>query len=176
MTRSVDERLETFDLGAARVTLPVPDGAEFTDLEGLGPGARHLTWEPGPGGHFMLSAGTSPGHTPDGLLAGEAQRGNGLQVDSDAPAPVAGRGARRVVYRVTHHRAEEVVASDDGTLVRVPEHDVRQLSDLLFVPCEAIWLRMAAPWRTPLLAAVSPRLATTSHWLSWTVPRARRGD
>ena len=138
----VDERLETFDLGAASVTLPVPDGAAFTDLEGLDAGARHLTWEPAPGGHFMLSAGTSPGHTPDGLLAGEAQRCSGLQVDSDVLAPVAGRGARRVVYRVTHHRAEEVVAAADGTLVRVPERDVRELSDLLFVPCEATWLRI----------------------------------
>jgi hypothetical protein len=138
----VDERLETFDLGAARVTLPVPDGAEFSDLEGLDPGARHFTWEPASGGHFMLSAGTSPGHTPDGLLAGEAQRGSALQVDSDVPVPVAGRGARRVVYRVTHHRAEEVVAAADGTLMRVPERDVRQLSDLLFVPCEATWLRI----------------------------------
>jgi hypothetical protein len=140
--RRVDERLETFDLGTARVTLPVPDGAAFTDLEGLEPGARHLTWEPRPGGHFMLSAGTSPGHTPDGLLAGEAERGSGLQVESDAPAPLAGPGARRVVYRVTHHRPEEVVAAADGTLVRVPERDVRRLSDLLFVPGEAAWLRI----------------------------------
>ena len=134
--------MRTFELGDADVSVPLPDDAELTELEGLDDGARHLTWAPAPGAHFMLSAGTSPGHTPDGLLAGEAQRGSGLQVDSDVPAPVTGRGARRVVYRVTHHHAEEVVAADDGTLVRVPEHDVRQLGDLLFVPCEATWLRI----------------------------------
>ena len=138
----VDERLETFDLGAARVTLPVPGGAAFAELEGLDPGARHLTWSPTPDAHFMLSAGSSPGHTPDGLLAGEAERGTDLHVESDAAAPLAGPGARRVAYRVTHHRPEELVAAPDGATVRTPARDVRQLSDLLFVPGDPLSLRI----------------------------------
>jgi hypothetical protein len=138
----VDERPETFDLGWARVTLPVPDGAAFAELEGLEPGARHLTWSPTPDGHFMLSAGSSPGHTADGLLAGEAERGADLHVDSDAAVPLAGPGARRIAYRVTHHRPEELVAAPDGGTVRTPARDVRQLSDLLFVPGDPTSLRI----------------------------------
>jgi hypothetical protein len=137
----VDERMQTFELGEASVTLPVPADAEFSEQDGLEPGARHLTWAPAPEGYFMVSAGTSPGHTADGLLAGEAQRGSALRVESDEPAPLAGDGARRVAFRVTQHRPRELREAPGGR-VTVPERDVRQLNDLLFVPGERRHLRI----------------------------------
>ena len=137
----VDERLETFELDEASVTLPVPAGAEFSELAGLEPGSRHLTWAPTPEGHFMVSAGSSAGHTADGLLAGEAQRGSGLRVESDEPAPLAGEGARRVVFRLTRHRPRELREAPGGR-VTAPEREVRELSDLLFVPGERRHLRI----------------------------------
>ncbi|MGH2945961.1 MAG: hypothetical protein ACRDPC_06835, partial [Solirubrobacteraceae bacterium] len=94
----MDEELRTFELGEADVTVPVPAGAEFSEAEGLQEGARHLTWAPAPEGYFMVSAGTSSGHTADGQLAGQAQRGSALSVESDEPAPLAGDGARRVAF------------------------------------------------------------------------------
>ena len=100
--------VRTFELGDADVSVPLPDDAGLTELEGLDAGARHLTWAPAPGAHLMLSAGTSPGHTADGLLAGEAERGSGLQVESDAPAPQVAPGARRVAYSVTRHHPREL--------------------------------------------------------------------
>jgi len=46
-----------FDFDEATVTLPVPDGAEFGELDGLPEGERHLTWTAAPGAFFMISAG-----------------------------------------------------------------------------------------------------------------------
>jgi hypothetical protein len=132
----MDEPTRTFELGDADVSVPLPADAELTELEGLEDGARHLTWAPAPGGHFMLSAGTSPGHTADGMLASEAERGSGLRVESDAPAPQVAPGARRLAYSVTRHRPRELQATGDGGVAVVPERDVRELSDLLFVPGE----------------------------------------
>jgi hypothetical protein len=134
----MDEELRTFELDEAEVTVPVPAGAEFSELEGLAEGARHLTWAPAPESFFMVSAGTSAGHTADGMLSGEAQRGSGLSVESDEPAPLAGDGARRVAFRVTQHRPREV--RDGGE--RVPEREFRQLNDLLFVPLDGRHLRI----------------------------------
>jgi hypothetical protein len=122
--------------------VPVPADAHFEDLEGLAPGTRHLTWAPAPGGFFMISAGTSPGHTPDGLLAGEAQRGSGLRVESDKPARLAGDGARRLAFRVTHRRPRELQETPGGGRVTAPEREVRELGDLLFVPGESQQLRI----------------------------------
>ena len=138
----MDEQLQTFEFAEARVTLPVPAGAAFAELEGLDAGARHLTWAPAPEGYFMLSAGASPGHTADGLLSGEAERERGLHVASDEPAPGAGPGARRVAFSVTQHRPRELREVDGGGRVTVAERDVRQLSDLLFVPGERQHLRI----------------------------------
>ena len=129
-----DEQPQTFDFDEASVTLPVPAAAAFTELEGLDAGARHLTWAPAPEGYFMVSAGTSPGHTADGLLSGEAQRESGLRVTSDAPAPLAGAGARRVAYSVLRRRPRELREAPGGGRVTAPEREVRELSDLLFVP------------------------------------------
>jgi hypothetical protein len=139
---TVDERAETFEFDEAAVTLPVPAGAEFTELEGLQEGARHLTWTAAPESFFMISAGASPGHTADGMLSGEAQRGTNLRLKSDEPAPFAGEGARRVAFRVTHRRPPEVREAPGGGTVRAPEREVRQLSDLLFVPGEHQHLRV----------------------------------
>jgi hypothetical protein len=132
--RRVLERSQTFELDDVTVTVPAPEGAEFSELEGLEEGARHLTWSPAPNGYFMISAGTSPGHTAEGMLAGERERGTAPRVESDEPAPLAGEGARRVVFRVTDHRPREWREAPGGDVEPVPERDVRQLNDLLFVP------------------------------------------
>ena len=75
------ERTETFEFEGATVTLPVPDGAEFGELDGLPDGERHLTWTAAPGAFFMISAGAADAYS----TAGE-----GATVVSDAPAPLAG--------------------------------------------------------------------------------------
>ena len=122
---------QAFELDDATVTVPVPDGAEFTDLDGLPPGTRHLTWTAGPDAFFMLSAGQ--GYSPDGV-----------ELDSDAPAPLAGPGARRVTYRETRTRPRRVEAGAG----HVPETAVDQLSDLLYVPGERANLRIG--YRVPV--------------------------
>src|ERR1700742_1614623 len=66
----VAERTETFDFDEATVTLPVPDGAEFGELDGLPDGERHLTWTAAPGAFFMISAGADVAHA----TAGEGAR------------------------------------------------------------------------------------------------------
>ena len=142
-SRCVDEQLQTFEFAEASVTLPVPAGAAFAELEGLDAGARHLTWAPAPEGYFMLSAGASPGHTADGLLSGEAERERGLRVASDEPAP--GRGPRCAARRVQRDAAPAAGAPRGGRTAAAspsPERDVRQLSDLLFVPGERQHLRV----------------------------------
>jgi hypothetical protein len=138
----VEECEQTIRFEEATITIPMPAGAEFSDLEGLEEGERHLTWAPGPEGFFMISAGTGVGHTADGLLAGEGQRGRALRVESDQPAPLAGEGARRVAFRVTHDRPRELHEGPDGLLTTVPEREVRQLSDLLFIPGDGQHLRI----------------------------------
>jgi hypothetical protein len=138
----MDEVVRTFELGDADVSVPLPEDAALTELDGLDGGARHLTWAPAPGGHFMLSAGTSPGHTADGMLAGEAERGTGLRVESDAPVPQVAPGARRLAYSVTRHHPRELRAVAGGATAVVPERDVRELSDLLFVPGGAQSIRI----------------------------------
>jgi hypothetical protein len=114
----------TFDLGDATVTVPAPEGAEFVDLEGLPDGERHLTWTAGPGAFFMVSAGAGRGYTPAGVSG---------DVDSDAPAPLAGPGARRIAYVETKHTPRRLEAALEGAR-SAPEETVRQRSDLLFVP------------------------------------------
>lgn len=157
----------TFELGDAEVSVPLPEDAELSELEGLDAGARHLTWAPAPGGHFMLSAGTSPGHTADGLLAGEAERGSGLRVESDVPVPQVAPGARRVSYSVTRHQPRELRATAGGGTAVVPERDVRELSDLLFVPGGIrIGYRVEADAPAELrarLAAILDRVAVRSR-------------
>jgi hypothetical protein len=86
----------------------------------------------------MVSAGSSPGHTADGMLSGEARRGTGLSVESDEPAPLAGDGARRLAFRVTQRRPRELREGGE----RVPEREFRQLNDLLFVPLDGRHLRI----------------------------------
>jgi hypothetical protein len=117
----------TFELGESTVTVEAPDGAEFTDLEGLSAG-RHLTWTAGRDAFFMVSA-SAAFDVPDTL-------------ESDEPAPLAGPGARRVVHRATRHRPRR----SEGDRV-LPEEDVRELSDLLFVPGEREQLRIG--YRVP---------------------------
>jgi hypothetical protein len=114
----------TFELDEATVTVPAPDGAEFVDLEGLPEGERHLTWTVAPGAFFMVSAGAGPGYTPSGV------RGD---IDSDAPAPFAGPGARRIASVQTKHTPRRLEAAPEGPR-SVPEESIRQRSDLLFVP------------------------------------------
>ena len=108
---------QAFELDDATVTVPTPDGAEFSDLEGLPPGTRHLTWTAGPDAFFMVSSG--PGYGP-----GDAE------LDSDAPAPLAGPGARRVSYRESKRRPRRIEAGAGP----VPETTLHQISDLVFVP------------------------------------------
>ena len=151
--------VRTFELGDADVSVPLPDDAGLTELEGLDAGARHLTWAPAPGAHLMLSAGTSPGHTADGLLAGEAERGSGLQVESDAPAPQVAPGARRVAYSVTRHHPRELREIAGGGTEVVPERDVRELSDLLFVPGGTQALRIGYRVEAEAPAELRARLA-----------------
>ena len=43
--------------------------------------------------------------------------------------------------------------------MRVPERDVRQLSDLLFVPCETAWLRIGYRVAEDAPEALRARLA-----------------
>jgi hypothetical protein len=138
----VEDREQTLRFEEATVTVPMPAGAEFSDLEGLEEGARHLTWAPGSEGFFMISAGTSVDYTADGLLAGEGQRGRALRVESDQPVPLAGDGARRVAFRVTHDRPRELHEGPDGEVTAVPERGVRQLNDLLFIPGDGQHLRI----------------------------------
>jgi hypothetical protein len=118
------ERIETFDFDEATVTLPVPDGAEFGELGGLPDGERHLTWTAAPGAFFMISAGADEAY---------AAAGEGARVVSDAPAPLAGSGARRVVFRTTERRPRSLEEGAEG-LRSLPERATEQLSDLLFVP------------------------------------------
>src|SRR4051812_14101768 len=118
------ERTETFDFDEATVTLPVPDGAEFAELDGLPDGERHVTWTAAPGAFFMISAGADVAYT----TARE-----GARVVSDAPAPLAGSGARRVVLRSTERRPRSLAEAPEG-LRSLPERATEQLSDLLFVP------------------------------------------
>jgi hypothetical protein len=136
--RPVDGRAQTFVFEGITVTLVLPEGAAFVELEGLDPPARHLTWAPAPGGFFLLSAGTSPGHTPEGLLAGE----EAPEVLADDPAPSAGPGARRLTYRVVRHRPRELREAPGGGTTAVPERTVSELSDLLFVPGPHLHLRL----------------------------------
>ena len=121
-----------FDFNEATVTLPVPDGAEFGELDGLPEGERHLTWTAAPGAFFMISAGADEAYT----AAGEDAR-----VVSDAPAPLAGPGARRVVLRSAERRPRTLAEAPEG-LRSLPESATGQLSDLLFVPGAAQHLRI----------------------------------
>ena len=113
-----------FDFDEATVTLPVPDGAELRALDGLPDGERHLTWTAAPGAVFMLSAGADDAY---------AAPPDGARVVSDAPAPLAGSGARRVVFRSTERRPRELAEAPVGRR-SLPERATEQLSDLLFVP------------------------------------------
>jgi hypothetical protein len=127
----------TFDLDVATVTVPAPEGAEFADLDGLPEGERHLTWTAGPGAFFMVSAGSGPGYTPAGVSG---------EVDSDAPAPLAGPGARRITSVETKHTPRRLEAAPEGAR-SVPEETVRQRSDVLFVPGSPTNLRIG--YRVP---------------------------
>ena len=160
----MDEREQTFELGEATVSLPAPADAEFAEPEGLNEGTRHLTWPAASGAFFMVSGGTSAGHTPEGML-----RGEDLEVESDEPAPLAGPGARRIAFRVTKRRPRELEATPDGEQT-VPAREVRQLSDLLFVPGERQHLRIGyrveegAPEEVrALLARMLDRVAVRRH-------------
>lgn len=127
--------MHTFDLDGTEVGVPAPADASWDELDGLDGGARHLSWSPDPEhGAFMVSAGTSPGFTADGMLAGEAQRKHGLRVESDDAAPLAGDGARRIAYRVTVERPRRLEAGGPAGHVSVPERTVEEIVDLLFVP------------------------------------------
>jgi hypothetical protein len=122
----------TFELEESTVTVEAPDGAEFADLEGLPEGQRHLTWTAGEQAFFMVSAS-------DGFAVPEA-------LDSDEPAPLAGPGARRVVYRAVRRRPRRLVAAPEGAR-SVPEESVLELSDLLLVPGDHEHLRIG--YRVP---------------------------
>ena len=126
------ERIETFDFEEASVTLPVPDGAEFGELDGLPDGQRHLTWTAAPGAFFMISAGAGDAYTAPG---------KGADIVSDAPAPLAGSGARRVVFRSTERRPRRLTEATEG-LRSLPERATEQLSDLLFIPGAGQHLRI----------------------------------
>jgi hypothetical protein len=128
----VAERTEMFDFDEATVTLPVPDGGEFSELDGLPDGERHLTWTAAPGAFFMISAGADEAH---------ATPGEGARLVSDAPAPLAGSGARRVVFRSTERRPRRLAEATEG-LRSLPERATEQLSDLLFVPGAGQHLRI----------------------------------
>jgi hypothetical protein len=125
---------QTFELDEATVTVPAPEGAEFNDLDGLREGERHLTWTAGPDAFFMVSAGTGPGYTPDGVKG---------DVDSDAPAPLVGPGARRIASRETKHQPQRIEAGGR----RVLERRIELLSDVIFVPGEHLNLRIG--YRVP---------------------------
>jgi hypothetical protein len=121
-----------FELAESTVTVKAPEGAEFSDLDGLSEGQRHLTWTAGPDAFFMVSA------------AGTFELPESL--DSDAPAPLAGPGAHRVVYRTTRHQPRGLVAAPEGAR-SVPERTIHELSDLLLVPGESEQLRIG--YRVP---------------------------
>ena len=125
---------QVFELGAATVTVPAPDGAEFNDLQGLAEGERHLTWTAGPEAFFMVSAGADPAYTPAALPD---------DVDSDEPAPLAGAAARRIAYRETKRRPRRIVEGRGS----VPEQTIRLVSDLVFVPGDHEQLRIG--YRVP---------------------------
>ncbi len=125
---------QTFELDEATVTVPAPEGAEFNDLDGLRDGERHLTWTAGPDAFFMVSAGTGPGYTPEGVKG---------DVDSDAPVPLVGAGARRIASRETKHQPERVETGGR----RLLERRFELLSDVLFVPGEQLNLRIG--YRVP---------------------------
>ena len=80
----------------------------------------------------MVSAG--PGYGP-----------GDVELDSDAPAPLAGPGARRVSLP----RDQAAPAPDRGRRAATcPETTLHQLSDLLFVPGEHANLRIG--YRVPV--------------------------
>ena len=85
----------------------------------------------------MVSAGAGPGYTPAGVDG---------DVDSDAPAPLAGPGARRIAYVETKHTPRRLETAPEGAR-SVPEETVRQRSDLLFVPGDPANLRIG--YRVP---------------------------
>src|SRR5687768_7901097 len=91
------ERELELDVGAARVRLVVPEDAEFFHLDGLEDGDRYLTWTV-EGGFFAVAAGGA-GDTPDALMDAERARSASFELLSDAPAELAGAGARRVAFR-----------------------------------------------------------------------------
>ena len=124
---------QAFELDEATVTVPTPEGAAFNDLDGLPAGLRHLTWTAGPDAFFMVSAGA--GYSPESV---------GGELDSDAPAPLVGPGARRIAYRETKQRPRRIEAGAG----HVPETTVLLLSDLLFVPGERANLRIG--YRVPV--------------------------
>src|SRR4051812_49790352 len=99
------ERTETFDFDEATVTLPVPDGAEFGELDGLPDGERHLTWTAAPGAFFMISAGADDAYT---------SAGEGARVVSEAPAPLAGSGARRGGFCSLQRPPRQLLGGDPG--------------------------------------------------------------
>jgi hypothetical protein len=135
--RKIKALSHTFDLDVTTVTVPAPEDAEFNDLEGLRDGERHLTWTAGPAAFFMVSAGTGPGYLPAGVEG---------DVDSDAPAPLAGPGARRIASRESKHRPRRI---EEGGR-RVPAQTLRQVSDLLFVPGDPVNLRIGLSFEVRL--------------------------
>jgi hypothetical protein len=138
-----------FDFDEATVELAVPDGAEFAELDGLPDGERHLTWTAAPGAFFMISAGADEAYTAVG---------EGARVDSDAPAPLVGAGARRVVSRSTERRPRTLAEAPEG-LRSLPERETGQLSDLLFVPGTVQHLRIGYQVDEDVPEAVRAQLA-----------------
>jgi len=128
----VAERIERFEFDEATVTLPVPEGGDFAELDGLPDGERHLTWTAAPGAFFMISAGAGDAY---------ATPSEGACVVSDAPAPLAGSRARRVVLRSTVRRPRRLAEAPEGQR-SLPERATEQLSDLLFVPGASQHLRI----------------------------------
>ncbi len=123
----------TFQLGGTEVRVLAPEGAEFSEQDGLPEGTRNITWSPRDAGFFGVAAGSSPGFTADGLVARADVR-----VDSDAPAALAGVAGRRVAFRTVRRLPRRREAGG----VSAPERTWTELGDLLFVEGDGAHVRV----------------------------------
>ena len=139
----------TLEVAGLAVAVPVPGGAEFSDLEGLPEGEASASWSPGPGqGAFMVSTGTGSGHTADGLVAGERERSDAVEVLHDELVAGPAGPARRIVLRSRRRERRSWEQRDGKRPAEVPEHDVEEELAFLFADGPGgAWLRVG--YRVP---------------------------
>jgi hypothetical protein len=123
----------TLEIAGLEVAVPAPVGAEFAELDGLPEEERHASWSPGPGwGTFMVSTGQGSGHTADGLVAGERERSDEVEVQRDEIVAGPAGPSRRIALRSRRHEDREWVTGENGRPAEVPEREVEDDLEFLF--------------------------------------------